>query len=113
MPHVNISGEFSLAPPKVPHFSIDWYARGGVFDSTTLFTAGGRLGGLGEDGAEAVVPLEKNLEWLDVMAGMLAAKMGSTQPIVLEVDGKTFAEITVNSINDLTRQRGAIPLKLV
>lgn len=32
------------------------------------------------------------------------------QPIILQVDGKTFAEISVNSINQLTKQRGNLPL---
>lgn len=112
MPHVTISGSFSLVPPKVPKFSLDWYAQGGVFDQTTLFTAGGRLGGLGEDGAEAIVPLENNTEWLNRLADMLNERMGG-RDIYLQIDGKTFAEVSVNSINELTRQRGSLPLKLV
>ena len=111
MPHLNISGEFSLAPPKVPKFSIDWYAQGGIFDKPTLFPYGnGAIGGLGEAGAEAIVPLEKNTQWLDRIAERL---QGGKQPIYLNVDGKTFAEISVESINQLTRQRGSLPLVLV
>ena len=60
LPHISITGSFSLVPPKVPKFGIEWYAEGGVFDSPTLFGYGGGIGGLGEAGAEAVVPLEKN-----------------------------------------------------
>jgi hypothetical protein len=91
MPHITITGEFSLVPPSVPHFSIQWYKLGGVFDTATLFGYGnGKIGGLGEDGAEAIVPLENNLEWLDKLAIMLADKMGTDRPIVLEVDGKVF-----------------------
>lgn len=113
MPHINISGEFSLMPPKVPKFSIDWYAKGGVFDSPTLFNNGGRLSGLGEAGAEAIVPLENNTQWLDKIADRLSGKMGGSQPIIMQVDGKTFAEISVDSINALTRQRGSLALNLV
>lgn len=111
MPHLKISGEFSLSPPKVPKFSIDWYARGGVFDTPTLFPYGdGQIGGLGEAGAEAIVPLENNTKWLDRIAERL---QGGQQPIYLNVDGKTFAEISIESINQLTRQRGSLPLVMV
>lgn len=112
LPHFSISGKFSLNPPSVPKISISWYKLGGVFDSPTLFGYGnGNLGGLGEDGAEAVVPLEKNTQWLDRIAERLAAKQGSS-PIILQVDGKTFAQISIDSINDLTRQTGSLPLVL-
>lgn len=112
MPHISISGSFSLSPPSVPKFSISWYARGGVFDAPTLFGFGnGSIGGLGEAGAEAIVPLENNTEWLDRIAERLGA--GSSRPIVLQVDGKTFAETSVESINALTRQTGKLNLVLV
>lgn len=113
LPHFSISGKFSLNPPSIPKFSVSWYEKGGVFDNPTLFGYGnGQLGGLGENGAEAVVPLEKNTEWLDKIAEKLAMKQGATGPIVLQVDGKTFAQISVDSINQLTRQRGNIPLHM-
>lgn len=113
MPHVNITGKFSLMPPSVPKFSIDWYAKGGVFDKPTLFSGGGRIGGLGEAGAEAIVPLENNTQWLDKIADKLSSKMGASGPIILQVDGKTFAEASIDSINALTRQRGSLGLNLV
>ena len=113
MPHLKITGEFSISPPKVPKFSVDWYARGGVFDKPTLFTSGGRLGGLGEAGAEAIVPLENNTEWLDKIADRLSAKFGGGRNIVLQVDGKTFGQISVDSINALTKQTGNLPLVIV
>lgn len=113
MPHVKITGEFSISPPSVPKFSVDWYARGGVFDKPTLFTSGGRLGGLGEAGAEAIVPLENNTEWLDKIADRLSAKFGGGRNIVLQVDGKTFGQISVDSINALTKQTGNLPLVIV
>lgn len=114
LPHFSISGSFSLSPPRVPHFSVSWYKLGGIFDSPTLFPYGnGSIGGLGENGAEAVVPLEKNTQWLDKIASMLIEKQGGNQPIYLMVDGKVFGEIACESINDLTRMRGSIPLTLV
>lgn len=97
----------------IPKLSIQWNARGGVFDKPTIFGYGNSLQGIGENGAEAVVPLENNLAWLDKLASMLSDRMGGGSPIVLQVDGKTFAEISVDSINQLTKQTGRLPLKIV
>lgn len=112
LPHFSISGKFSLNPPQIPKFSVSWYKLGGVFDSPTLFPYGGSIGGLGEDGAEAVVPLEKNTQWLDRIAEKLASKQSST-PVILQVDGKTFAKTSIDSINQLTKQTGTLGLVLV
>lgn len=60
-PHFSIDGEFSLDPLSVPSISVDWYAKGGIFDHPTLI-------GIGEAGPEAVVPLNKLWDKLDAMA---------------------------------------------
>lgn len=113
LPHFSITGSFSLSPPSIPKISVDWYAKGGVFDDPTLFPYGnGQIGGLGEDGAEAIVPLEKNTEWLDIIADKLAARQGGGAPIYLQVDGKTFAQLMCDNINQLTRQSGKLPLNV-
>ena len=112
LPHISISGSFSLTPPSVPHFGISWYAKGGVFDQPTLFPYGGKIGGLGENGAEAVVPLENNTEWLSRIADMLVDRMGVGSPIVLKVNDKVFAETAIESINNLTKQTHSLGLVL-
>lgn len=112
LPHFSISGKFSLNPPQIPKFSVSWYKLGGVFDKATLFPYGGSIGGLGEDGAEAVVPLEKNTQWLDRIAEKLASKQSST-PVILQVDGKTWATTTIKTVNELTKQTGSLGLVLV
>ena len=113
MPSIKITGKFSLNPIQVPKFSINWNKLGGVFDKPTLFNYGGSLQGIGEDGAEAVVPLEKNTQWLDRLADMLNERMGGNQPIVLTVDGKVFAQTAISTINQQTRQTGRLALNLV
>lgn len=114
LPHFSISGKFSLDPPSIPKFSVSWYQKGGIFDSPTLFGYGnGQVGGLGENGAEAIVPLEKNTEWLTRIAGMLSEQMGGNRPIVLQVDGKTFAETSFNTMNDYIKQTGTMPLRIM
>ena len=115
LPHLTVTGKLDLfkIPPSIPKVSVSWYAKGGVFDNPTLFGYGGGIGGLGENGAEAVVPLENNLEWLDKLAGMLDDRMqgnGKSTPIILQVDGKTLAQVSVDNINKLTRQTGKMPL---
>lgn len=112
LPTFSIKGKFSLDPPSVPKLSVNWNALGGVFDKPAIFGYGNSLQGIGEDGAEAVVPLEKNTEWLDRIAERLAAKQGST-PIILQVDGKTFAQTSINTINQLTRQTGKLSLNIM
>ena len=58
MPHVNISGNFSLNPLSVPKFGVEWYANGGVMTTPTIFGASaGKLLGGGEAGPEAILPL--------------------------------------------------------
>lgn len=100
IPGVNISKISKLEVPKM--------AKGGIVDSATLAV-------IGEQGKEAVVPLENNLEWLDKLSGMLADRMGggNNQPIVLQVDGKVFAQTSIDTINQLTRQTGKLGLALV
>lgn len=113
LPKVTVSGKFSLSPLQIPKFSLSWNRLGGVFENPTIFGFGNSLQGLGEDGAEAVVPLEKNTAWMNVLASKLSELMGAQNtPIVLQVDGKTFAQTSINSINQLTRQTGSLGLTL-
>lgn len=63
LPHISISGHFSINPPSVPHFSIEWYKKamenGMILNSPTIFgAAGGNLLGGGEAGPEAVVGVD-------------------------------------------------------
>ena len=88
-----------ISVPQIPEL-----AKGGVLKK-------GQVGFLEGDGDEAVVPLEQNTEWIDKVANKLADVLGgSNRDIVLQVDGKTFARASINSINQLTRQTGKLAL---
>jgi len=57
MPHLRVSGGFSIAPPKVPKFSVNWYKRGAIFSDPSII-------GVGEAGTEVVAPIEKLQEYI-------------------------------------------------
>lgn len=55
-------------PSAIPQLSVQWYARGGIFDRASLI-------GVGEAGKEAVVPLERNTSWMQMVADGLMERM--------------------------------------
>ena len=70
LPHFSISPAGwkigDLLKGSIPKLGISWYQTGGVFDRPTV------LAGLGENGAEAIVPLEKNTMWIKRVAEELS-----------------------------------------
>ena len=76
LPHINIGSKSVTVGDKtvtVPTFNIEWYAKGGIFNSPSLI-------GVGEAGPEAVVPLDKFWKKLDNM-------QGSETNIVINING--------------------------
>jgi len=109
LPHFNISGKFSLDPPQIPHFSVDWYANGGVFNSPSII-------GIAERGAEAVMPLEHNTGWINTLAKEIALYINETsnrndsQPqevnVVIEGDMKKFIRAMRQESKSYYKQTG-------
>ena len=64
---------------------------------------------------EAVLPLDRNTEWMDTLADKIAARSGGQAPskIILTIDGKELGRATINNINSITKQTGSLPLVLV
>lgn len=101
LPHFSIKGDFSINPPSVPKFSIDWYKTGAIMDEATIFGMNGNtfLGG-GEAGKEAILPLEPFYIRLDNMLDTKLAQLtDAVQNVVVYVtclmDGE---EITTRQI---------------
>lgn len=105
LPHPYITGEFSLNPPSVPHFGIDWYKTGGVFDVPSVI-------GVGEAGPEAVLPLDTLWKKLDMIADRIiqsgdrhAAEMYRA---LIEALGEMSFVISEREFARLLRKHGAI-----
>ncbi len=71
LPHFSISGKFSLDPPSIPHFTVDWYKK--AMDNPVMFTkptifsmnpATGRAKGAGEAGDELMIGKETMLNMI-------------------------------------------------
>lgn len=101
IPGVNIGRIGTLSVPQL--------ATGGIAVSDTLAH-------IGEGGKrEAVLPLDQNTGWMDMLADRLAARVngGGASKIVLQVGEKELGWATINSINGITKQTGGLQLHLV
>lgn len=125
MPHFSISGKFSLNPPSIPKISVDWYKDGGIFTKPTIFDTAYGLKGVGEAGAEAVLPIDRLEGYISgaiekaqnvVNLNALANAIGdlANRPIVMNVNGRQFATATasdsdsVNGLRTSFKSRGLI-----
>lgn len=80
LPHISISGKFSINPPSVPHFGIEWYKHGGIMEEPTLFGYNGFTGKAmvgGEAGAEAITPIAVLLDYVRTAVKEENAGMGA------------------------------------
>ena len=62
-----------LGITAIPHMGVEWYARGGIVDGATLI-------GAGEQGKEAIIPLERHTEWIHLVAVQLKEELEKLVP---------------------------------
>lgn len=80
-------------------------AEGGIVNDSILAN-------IGERGREAVLPLENNTEWMDILAARIAERSATPTKVVLQVGEKELGWATIGAINGITKQTGGLQLAL-
>lgn len=100
MPHFNISGDFSLIPPRAPSFSVDWYDKGGIF-------TGPQIIGVGEKRPEFVGALDDLREIVREESGG-----GGDMTIIVKLGEDTIREELISGFNRQSRANGESVLEI-
>lgn len=103
LPHFSITGKFSLNPPQIPHFSVNWYRKAMdnamlLNDATIFGTAGGKLLGGGEAGPEVVSGADTLMNMIGKTVRENMRGFRDEEPITIVVqsilDGNAIGEYT-------------------
>ena len=86
LPHISISGSFSLTPPSVPHFGIEWYKKamddGMIMNQPTIFGYNAKsnqfLAG-GEAGSETVVGTQNLMDMIQEAVNNAGSGSGGSE----------------------------------
>ena len=100
-----------LSIPTISEVKLPRAAKGTIVSKATNLT-------VGEDGTEAIMPLERHTEWIDVLASKLAAKTGGTPGgggggsaiIQIFLGNRKVTEHVIKDINQITRENGVCPI---
>lgn len=116
LPHFKLKGSFSLSPPSVPKLSVEWYAKGGIFTKPTIFSTASGYKGVGEAGAEAVLPIDRLQGYVteaiqrtraqqDLTPLVNAIEELANRPIGLNINGRQFATATAADADSVNGTR--------
>ena len=103
LPHISISGSFSLVPPSVPTFGISWYKKAMqdpfLLDGASIFGAsGGKLLGGGEAGREIVIGESKAID-------LIRKASGDREPINVTINVYARENQDVNALADVISRK--------
>lgn len=94
---------------KLPSISIRWNAQGGIFDSPTIFNTSRGFQGVGEAGAEAILPLDRLWDEMDKRFAQQNKVLsnnnnnGGDIHITLTMDGKEIAKGVYKNQREMTK----------
>ena len=98
LPHFNITGSFSLSPPRVPHIGINWYDQGGIFTHPSII-------GVGEKRPEFVGAL-------DDLRKIVAEESGQTINITVNAavgqNENEIANLVMQKMQHAVNRKGAV-----
>lgn len=95
-------GSFTIDIPSsgLSEITLPRLANGGV-------TVGSTIANIGEAGREAVIPLERDTGWADVLAEKLTEKLGGNEyTFIAKIDSKVLFDETVQQSRMFTRRTG-------
>ena len=87
VPHFSLTGAFDAKTGAVPTVKVAWYAKGGIFQNPTILATPYGFKGVGESGAEAVLPI-------DLLKNYISDAIDASPASIVNV------EMTVNGAED-------------
>lgn len=103
---------------RYPSYKAVLYAKGGILNDPTLLGFTGNAAHIaGEAGREAILPLDRNTEWMDKIAQRVVSLMpgsANDRPVEITVqvplDGKVIGQTVVRWANGQARATGKHPM---
>lgn len=119
LPHVSISGKFSINPPSVPKFSIAWYKKAMeepyMFTKPTIFDvnpATGQAKGAGEAGDELMIGKETILNMIRQVVATENMEIVEKLEMLIDLLTRFFTQILAMMDRDIVLDDGTLVGKM-